>query len=389
MTAGPPATGPAQPTSNPIERGFEYWRRFWFEPRPMTTLGLVRIAFGLLVTAWTLSLLPDLLTLFGRDGVRPAPTSVRYSWGLLHIVSSDWAVVAVWVLLLLAALAVTVGWHTRLAALVVFVAVLSFQRRNIFVFNSGDVVLRIEALYLALAPAGAALSLDRRRTAGSFWDAQVRAPWGLRLMQVQLSIIYLTTVHDKLTGSTWNDGTAVSYALRLTDLQAFALPDWLTTNAVLMNFATWGTLVLELSIGVLVWNRRLRPWVLGAGIVMHMIFVLTLAVAFFSFAMYVLYLSFVPEDTARRWVDRTRVRLATRSAADTPSPAAALETTTAPPRDAGREVSEAAAPAVQAGGVEESEEPGEHATARAASGSAGHSRRATAPGVPDAQPRTG
>src|SRR5262249_36412095 len=240
--------------------------------------------------------------------------------GLLHIASSDRAVVAVWVLLLLAALALTVGWHTRLAALVVFVAVLSFQRRDIFVFNSGDVVVRVEALYLALAPAGAALSLDRRRTAGSFWDAQVRAPWALRLMQGQLSIIYLSTVHDKLTGTTWNQGTAVSYALRLTDLRAFALPDWLTTNAVLMNLATWGTLVLEISLGVLVWNRRLRPWVLGAGVVMHLIFLLTLAVAFFSAAMYVLYRSFVPHETARSWVDRLRARLPARSVAE---PAAA------------------------------------------------------------------
>jgi HTTM domain len=300
------------------------------------------------------------------------------------------------VLLLVAALALTVGWHTRLAALAVFVVMLSFQRRDIFVFNSGDVVLRIEALYLALAPAGAALSLDRRRTAGSFWDAQVRAPWGLRLMQVQLSIIYLTTVHDKLTGTTWNEGTAVSYALRLTDLQAFALPDWLTTNAVLMNFATWGTLVLELSLGVLVWNRRLRPWVLGAGIVMHMIFLLTLAVAFFSFAMYVLYLSFVPEDTARRWVDRVRVRLAAGTAVDTPPAApaaAALEATDGPPQDAGRTVTEAAARAARAGGAAEPESGGP-VTAGVASGSASHpGRAASAPEspaeVPDAQPRTG
>ena len=297
-----------------VERAVERWRRFWFEPRPMTTLGLVRIAFGLLMVGWSLSLLPDLLTFFGRDGVRPRPPDVRYTWGLLHVFPSDRAVVVVWVLLAASAVALTLGWHARLAALLVFVAVLSFQRRDIFIFNSGDVVVRVEALYLALAPTGAALSLDRRRTAGSFWDAQVRAPWVLRLMQVQLSVIYLSTAHDKLTGVSWNEGSAVSYALRLTDLQAFALPDWLTTNALLMNVATWSTVLLEISLGVLVWHRRLRPWVLGAGVVMHLIFLFTLAVAFFSFAMFVLYLAFVPAETAQRWVDRVRQRLGRRAA---------------------------------------------------------------------------
>lgn len=303
-----------------LDRVVDGWRRFWFQPQPMTSLGLVRIAFGLLMLGWSLSLLPDLLTFFGRDGVRPGPPAIRYTWGLLHVFPSDRGVIVVWALLFAAALALTVGWHTRLAALVVFVGVLSFQRRDIFVFNSGDVVVRVEALYVALAPAGAALSLDRRRTAGSFWDAQVRAPWVLRLMQVQLSIIYLSTVHDKLTGTAWNQGTAVSYALRLDDLQAFPVPHWLTTNAVLMNAATWGTLLLEISLGVLVWTR-LRPWVLAAGVLMHLIFVLTLAVAFFSVAMYVLYLAFVPPAAAQRVVDRVRARLPRRAQEPVEEPA--------------------------------------------------------------------
>lgn len=313
---------PVQPelaTDTLLLRGIDRWRQFWFSPQPMTTLGLVRIAFGLLMICWTFSLLPDLLTFFGPNGVVQSAPSVRYAWGLLHIFTSERAAIVVWVVLLAAAIALTVGWHSRLAALVVFVVVMSFERRNIFVFNSGDVVLRIEALYLVLAPSGAALSLDRLRTAGSFWSAQVRAPWVLRLMQVQLSLIYLSTVHDKLTGTTWNQGTAVSYALRLSDLAAVPVPHWLSTNPELMNLATWGTLVLELSLGVLVWNRRVRPWILTAGVLMHLIFVVTLAVAFFSFGMYVLYLAFLPTEAADRVVGRVRGWLPNRAQSAPPS----------------------------------------------------------------------
>jgi hypothetical protein len=284
-------------------------------------LGLVRIAFGLVMIGWSFSLLPDLLTLFGPGGMLPDTPRIRYTWGLLHIFGgSNSGVVAVWALLLLASIALTVGWHSRLAALVVFIGVVSFERRNVYVFNSGDVALRIEALYLVLAPGGAALSLDQRRRAGSFWVSQVRAPWVLRMMQVQLSLIYLSTVHDKLGGTTWNQGTAVSYALRLTNLQALPVPQWISTNAELMNLASWGTLALELSLGVLVWNRRARPWVLCAGVAMHFIFVTTLAVAFFSFAMYVLYVSFVPTEAAQRFADRVRASLPRRRSSTDPVP---------------------------------------------------------------------
>jgi hypothetical protein len=68
----------------------------------------------------------------------------------------------------------------------------------------------------------------------------------------------------------------------------------------------WGTLLLEFSIGILVWNRRLRPWVLGVGVLMHTGIMATMAVGFFSPSMFVLYLAFIPPDTARRLVGKLR-----------------------------------------------------------------------------------
>lgn len=292
-----------------VARAVERWSRFFFAPQPATALGLVRIWYGLVMIGWAFSLLPDLLSFFGARGTQPVPPAIRYTWGLLHLWRSDAAVWAVWGLLLAAAVALTVGWHSRLAALLLAVCVLSFERREPYIFNSGDGLLRIEALFLALAPAGAALSLDRRRTARSFWSVQDRSPWVLRLMQIQLSIVYLSTVHDKLTGTTWNNGTAVSYSLRLLDLRNVGVPHWLLMNPLLMNLAAWGTLGLEISLGVLVWRRRWRLRVLAAGVLLHLTILLTLAVGFFSFSMFVLYLAFLPPEVAGRWVAQVRRRL--------------------------------------------------------------------------------
>ena len=276
------------------------WRTFWFTPTDMTTLGLVRIAFGLVAIGWTFSLLQYLDELFGPAAVQidSAPDVAR--WTLLGLSTNEHAAFALWCVLLAGSVALTLGWHSRVAALVVFAGVMSFERRNGFVFNSGDVLVRIEALFLVLGPCGAALSLDRRRTAGSFWSAQVRAPWVVRLMQVQLSLIYLSAVREKFTGSTWNDGTAVSYVLRLRDLAAFSAPAWLSSDPLLMNLATWGTLVMELALGLLVWNCRWRWWVLTGGVLMHTLILLSIAVAFFTVAMFVLYIAFIPPDVARR-----------------------------------------------------------------------------------------
>jgi hypothetical protein len=276
------------------------WRRFWFEPQETSTLAVVRIAFGALVFAWTVALVRDGYDFFSDTGIFPSSDytgEAGASWGLLDLSDGHLAVALVLAALLLASVCLTVGLYTRIAAVVVFVGLLSLERRNSFVFNSGDTLLKVMAFYMMLAPAGAALSLDRwRRARSAFWEFPSRAPWALRLMQVQLSVLYLSGLWAKLRASEWNDGTALSYAVRLEDLVRFELPRSLATSELLVNLLTYGTLAIEAAIGILVWNRALRPWVLGLGVALHIGIDLTLRVGFFSYAIFVLYLAFLPPD---------------------------------------------------------------------------------------------
>jgi hypothetical protein len=276
------------------------WRIFWFAPRPAYPLGLIRIAFGVVAIGWTISLLPDLYQLFGPHGIVPQQYGDAFNWGVFAIGNSDRALLIGWVVLLVSSVVLTIGWHSRLAALVVFILILSFQHRDPWVWNSGDVVVRIEALVLALSPCGAALSLDQACSTGTFWSAQQHPQWPVRLLQVQLSLVYLASALTKINGNAWPRGTAVSYALRLQDLVLLPAPHWLTNSALLMNAASWSTIAVELSLAILVWNRRLRPWVMAAGVLMHTIIMATIAVGFFTLAMFVLYLAFVPPETVQR-----------------------------------------------------------------------------------------
>jgi Vitamin K-dependent gamma-carboxylase len=294
------------------------WERFWFEPEDTSTLALVRIAFGVVVLVWAITLTHDSYSFFTDSGVLPNsgyPGEARTSWGLLDLADNRLAVALVLAALSLAALWLIVGLFTRLAAVVVFVCLLSLERRNPFVFNSGDGLLKVIAFYMMLAPAGASLSLDRwRRARGAFWEPLLRAPWPMRLMQVQLTILYLATVWAKLSGKTWNDGTAVSYAVRLEDLARFDVPASVAHSELLANLLTYGTLAIEASVGVLVWNRALRPWVLGLGVLLHLGIDLTIRVGFFSYALFVLYVAFISPEAARRWIEALGRRAAAWSA---------------------------------------------------------------------------
>ncbi len=290
------------------------WEGFWFEPMPTSSLAVVRIAFGLVVFAWTVSLTPDLTAFFSGGGIFPGESSIAGVWGVLGIAPGGGVVVVLYAAMLVASLALAAGALTRVAALVVFVGLLSFERRNPWVFNSGDGLLRVIAFYMMLAPAGAAVSVDRwRRERDRLWEFPDRAPWALRLMQIQLSVIYLAGVWEKVQGATWNNGTAVSYALRVSDLGALPVPGFLSQTPVVVNLLTFGTLAAELGLGILVWNRRLRRWVLLGGVAFHVAIVWAIRVGFFSAGMLVLYLAFVDPEWARTRLLAVRDRLGGRT----------------------------------------------------------------------------
>ena len=72
--------------------------------------------------------------------------------------------------------------------------------RNPNILNGGDDTLQVALFLLMLSPSGKALSLDawlRRRFFGQSGPDWV-PPWSIRVMQIQLCIIYLTTGLAKL-----------------------------------------------------------------------------------------------------------------------------------------------------------------------------------------------
>lgn len=295
-----------------MTRAIEAWERFWFEPTSTSTLALVRIAVGLVALGWGLSLLPDFGAFFTPDGVFPEqpPEQGDAVWGLLDVFDGGAAAVILYVAFLVAAVALIVGFWSRVAALVVFLALISLHRRAPLVLNSGDGLVRNLAFLLALAPSGAALSVDRwRRERERFWEFPERAPWALRLIQVQVSVLYVSTVWQKVRGVHWNDGTAVSYANRLEDLERLPMPALLTDSVTVVNLLTYGTLAVELALGILIWNRVLRPYVIGLGVWLHAGIDWAIRVGFFSWAIFASYVAFVPPERATAAILTVRDRL--------------------------------------------------------------------------------
>ena len=133
------------------------------------------------------------------------------------------------------------------------------------------------------------------------WEARSQA-WGLRLVQIQISTVYLSTAWIKWHGSTWRDGTALYYVSRMEDLFGrFWLPETWFETAWMVKTGTWGVLGLETLLPFMLWFRPTRRLALGLAFGLHLGIEYAMHLFLFEWIMMVGLLSFIkPEEWS--WV---------------------------------------------------------------------------------------
>ena len=275
------------------------WYRLWFEPQSPAPICMFRILLAAIVFLSSLTWAPDLFTWFGYDGIVSVETMRQYEeFNRLSLL--DWLppdnrfVLSLYVLLLLSALSLMVGFKSRLSALILFICLASFHHRNLLIFHSGDTLMRVCLFLLLFGPIDRMYAIDSRGKA----PAQA-SPWVQNLLRFQIAIVYAHSFFSKMEGSTWWDGTAIYYALHMEDFYRFPVP-LLFDNIMTVKLATWSTLVIELALWTLIWIRGLRYYVLAAGVILHLGIDWSMNLPFFEdlmIASYVLFLK--PEDIER------------------------------------------------------------------------------------------
>ena len=288
------------------------WLNFWFAPCSPVPVCLFRLLFGALVLdAALFHIGPDVLDWYGPHGVTSA-NAVHHYWWLneprfdIFLLSPDTesGVMFLWYIFVAAVICLFIGFKTRAAAIVVTLFLISMDNRQPFAINGGDSMMRILASYLIFAESGAALSVDRlierwkHPTFGRFSRPKRVAPWGQRMIQVQMSITYWSTICAKVNGAQWLDGTAVYYATRLDDMINHELP--LYDSLLFCKFLTYYTIFVEAAMFSLVWIRDLRYLVLAATMVMHVGIDYSINLPIFEWIFMTSFVTFIyPQDLAR------------------------------------------------------------------------------------------
>jgi hypothetical protein len=285
------------------------WNSFFFTPQPPLPIAVFRILYGLLVMATLLLLRSDWLTWYGPHAWVSLSTIHTLEPGprlnLFEIIPQKdiWIEVLFWVFLASAFL-LTIGLLTRFNSLLVFLCLTSIQQRNLYITSGGDTFLRLAGYFLIFAPAGAALSVDRliriwRGKEGA--GVLPRNPWAQRMIQFELALLYFSSFCWKVQVAPWVQGTALYYVYHLDEFHRFPVPS-LFLRPTMLKLGSWMALAIEFSLGVLIWIKELRYFLLALGVLFHVWLEYSLNVPMFEWDVLAAYVLFIePDDMTRAW----------------------------------------------------------------------------------------
>ena len=289
--------------------------RWWFGYGSPVEMGLFRLVMGFWIFVNQLMVGWDFDYWFTERGFVPVEVNMRYlenvpRLNLIAGVTDSRITLLFYIAVTLAAFTTCIGLWTRISSIVLALGIISLHHRNAMILHGGDLVIRMGAIYIALAPSGAACSVDRLI---KLWRGQAPAIpemvslWPQRLVQFQVALVYFTTVWHKWFGTYWRDGTATWYPLHLKEFERFWLPDFMR-EGIMIPITTYGTLLAELGMCTLVFFKPWRKWAILAAVGMHLFIEYAMNIPLFSFLMITTYLAFFEGEEISAWARRVGAR---------------------------------------------------------------------------------
>lgn len=232
----------------------------------------------------------------------------------LHVMSGQPGfTAALFALAALAAIALILGKHTRLAAIISWLLLASLQQRNEYVNNGGDALLRVLLFWSMFLPLGMAWSLDRRliETTLSTRAREERARSILSVAGVclilQFIVMYVFSGLFKLN-DVWHEGDALRRSLSF-DMYVKPLGESLRGHTSMLRTITqlvpWIEIILPLLCLLPIFTKVWRWLAIIVFLTLHLGIEMTLTTGLFPWVCLAGWLLFVPAgfwDRVERWL---------------------------------------------------------------------------------------
>lgn len=277
-------------------------QHWFFAEIDIRQYALLRIGIGTLILIYLYQLMPLASLHFSSDGwLGNSPLSNgegTKSWSLLFLFTSASQTQIFWLLAMMFAGGFLIGLHTRTCGWITWIALVSIWHRNPLLLDGDDAILRMTLLYLIFAPCGNAFAIDAigKKPVDKF------PIWPLRMIQLQLAIVYFVSGWVKFQSQQWLDGSILQVILMHPQYSRWNFSLWVeqywftTILAWLSHIIRWW----EILFPVLLWQRYTRCLCIVIGILFHLGLLVFMHLRWFPIIMLILYIALLPNTWFRK-----------------------------------------------------------------------------------------
>lgn len=292
------------------------------EPRALYGVAACRIGMAFSVLGLLISNFTTRQAWVGQGSVWAEPARAISQFpeiALLDGVTGD-ILTVFYVVTMLAALSLLLGWHAKAANVVTLIGFIAIVAQNPVVADESDNLIRIALLWLLLMQSSERWSLDawRRDRRGNGAGGAARAArsseevlpqWlsrglhhvGLLGIATQTILLFMAGGLDKVSQKIWQQGTALYSTMQLPEFRPFpGLSDLLSRNTVALALLTYAVLLTQLFFAPLLLNPVSRRIVIAATIVVNVLVAVVLAQPWSSLACLALVALFISTETYER-----------------------------------------------------------------------------------------
>lgn len=225
--------------------------------------GILRIAFSMLMFLFfgMLALDYELLFVPGDNPLIPVElgrdTIDQDTWSIFpYLPETGFCYWTVYGIIMIQTVLLGLGVLPRLQMTSVFFWIVMIRHIDNIIWNAEDTVIRIVTFLMIFWPLDRVTIYDKfgrtPNTTTKSWPM-----WPFRLVQIEMCLIFLSTVTSKFQGDDWTDGTALWYVVHQKDTYGLFLnPDCIFGYHGPLKVLTYATLALESIAPIMIWYSR-------------------------------------------------------------------------------------------------------------------------------------
>lgn len=291
----------------------EYWNKIWFSRFDPLAVSIFRISLGFLIFVMFICNYFNWDRFYASDGIISLNDTdfsrlPEDKWSVFYWIDGMFPVKVLWWVGFLSAFCFTIGFQTRLATIFLYILQVSMIHRNPLIINGDDLVFRMVLFYSCFSPLNYCLSVDSwlKRKFFNFGKPETELPliWPIRLMQINVALIYLISLPNKLADDLpWLTGEALYYTAASSMWGRFPFPElFYKWDCLLSKIMTYGTVFVEGTFPFLVWFKETKIIITALLASLHLgIAFFVPNVLFFTLSMVCSFWIFIPSPSIRNF----------------------------------------------------------------------------------------